>query len=249
MGVPWTQQNESGWLSTCLQGSEQFAETFSVLDTGQWEMGLGTFVWHLLKHIFIFLCIFFRTAVCYSVVYKRTKLHVSCYKCRGKWGSLATRVLVTWILWAWLSTLTSALFWQISWWWVTPPPCVYITMKNHGHVWCDVWRKTLEVFLEVTVLWRFVVWTVWAWCVLLTVQDLLDLTAIKHDLRPTLLKALQFFLPCFVYQTYTIEDVSFCLFCSSCFVWCKWQKLNKEGGCSQCWCILHLPKYLLGKQV
>ena len=43
---------------------------------------------------------------------------------------------------------------------------------------------------------------------LLTVQDLLDLTAITHDLRLTLLKALQFFLPCFVYQTNTIEDVT-----------------------------------------
>ena len=69
MGVPWKQQNESGWLITCLQRSEQFAKTFSVLliqVNGTWDFCL-TFA-----DFFNF--IFLRTAVCYSVVYKRTKL-------------------------------------------------------------------------------------------------------------------------------------------------------------------------------
>ena len=43
MGVPWKQQNESGWLITCLQRSEQFAKTFSVLliqVNGTWDFCL-----------------------------------------------------------------------------------------------------------------------------------------------------------------------------------------------------------------
>ena len=43
MGVPWKQQNESGWLITCLQRSEQFAKTFSVLliqVNGTWDFRL-----------------------------------------------------------------------------------------------------------------------------------------------------------------------------------------------------------------